>query len=76
MAIDTSEMNMIRQLIVVGAMAAVAFALIRLNAQRASQRASDEAANAEWESEGGSAAASSGAGAPRAWMAANHQHHV
>lgn len=61
---DTSEMNMIRQLIVLGAIAAAAFALIRLNAQQASQRANDEAANAEWESEGGSAAVSRGSGAP------------
>jgi hypothetical protein len=66
MATDTSEMNMIRQLIVVGAIAAVAFALIRLNARRANQRATDEAANAEWESEGGSAAAPRGSGAPSA----------
>jgi hypothetical protein len=66
MAVDTSEMNMIRQLIVVGAIAAAALALIRVNAQRASQRATDEAANAEWESEGGSAAASKGSGAPTA----------
>jgi hypothetical protein len=57
MATDTSEMNMIRRLFVVAAIAAVALALIRLNAQRASRRATDEAANAEWESEGGSSAA-------------------
>ena len=57
---------MIRQLIVAAAIAAVAFTLIRLNAQRASQRATDEASNADWESEGGSAAASRGSGAPSA----------
>jgi hypothetical protein len=57
MATDTSEINMIRRLFVVAAIAAVALALIRLNAQRASRRATDEAANAEWESEGGSSAA-------------------
>jgi hypothetical protein len=56
-ATDTSEMNMIRRLFVVAAIAAVALALIRLNAQRAARRATDEAANAEWESEGGSSAA-------------------
>ena len=51
-------MNMIRRLFMLGAIAAVALALIRrLNAQRASRRATDEAANAEWESEGGSSAA-------------------
>jgi hypothetical protein len=64
MATDTSEMNMIRRLFVVAAIAAVALALIRLNAQRASRRATDEAANAEWETEGGSSAASRGSGAP------------
>jgi hypothetical protein len=48
---------MIRRLFVVAAIAAVALALIRLNAQRAARRATDEAANAEWESEGGSSAA-------------------
>jgi hypothetical protein len=58
MATDRSEMNMIRRLFMLGAIAAVALALIRrLNAQRASRRATDEAANAEWESEGGSSAA-------------------
>jgi hypothetical protein len=58
MATNTSEVNMIRRLFVVGAIAAVALVLIRrLNAQRASRRATDEAANTEWESEGGSSAA-------------------
>jgi hypothetical protein len=66
-ATNTSEMNMIRRLFAVGAIAAVALALIRLSAQRASRRATDEAANAEWESEGGSsAAASRGSVAPSA----------
>jgi hypothetical protein len=59
-ATDRSEMNMFRRLIVVSAMAAVAVALIGLNAQRASRRANDEAASADWESEGGSSAASRG----------------
>ena len=49
---------MFRRLIVVSAIAAVAVALIRLNALRANRRAIDEAATADWESEGGSSAAS------------------
>ena len=66
MATDKSEMKMFRRLIVVIGIAAVALALIRLSAQRASRRATDEAASAEWESEGGSSAASRGSTAPSA----------
>jgi hypothetical protein len=47
---------MFRRLLVVSAIAAAALALIRLNAQRASRRATDEAARTNWESEGGAAA--------------------
>ena len=61
---------MFRQLIVVSAIAAVALAVIRLNAKRASRRATDEAASAEWESEGGSMAASTGSAAPSAYRGA------
>lgn len=50
--------------IVVSAIAAGAVALIRLNAQRASQRAADEAARADWESDGGSSAAPRAPAAP------------
>jgi hypothetical protein len=56
-ATDTSEMNMFRQLIVVSAIAAAALVLIRLNPQRTNRRDTDEAARADWESEGGSSAA-------------------
>jgi hypothetical protein len=66
----TSEMNMLHRLIVVSAIAAVALAVIRLNAKRASRRATDEAASAEWESEGGSTAASTGSAAPSAYRGA------
>jgi hypothetical protein len=66
MATDKSEVKMFRRLIVVSGIAAVALALIRLSAQRASRRATDEAASAEWESEGGSSAASRGSAAPSA----------
>jgi hypothetical protein len=62
---------MLHRLIVVSAIAAVALAVIRLNAKRASRRATDEAASAEWESEGGSTAASTGSAAPSAFMATN-----
>ena len=58
------EMNMFRRLLVVSAIAAGALALIRLNARRASQRATDEAARANWKSEGGASAASRGTPAP------------
>jgi len=57
---------MFRRLLVVSAIAAVALALIRFNAQRASRRATDEAARANWESEGGSSAAPRGSAAPSA----------
>jgi hypothetical protein len=57
---------MFRRLLVVTAIAAAALALVRLNAQRAGQRATDEAARANWESEGGSSAAPRGPAAPRA----------
>jgi hypothetical protein len=56
---------MFRRLLVVSAIAAAAWALIRLTAQRASQRASDEAACANWEGEGGGSAPR-GAPAPSA----------
>ena len=57
---------MFRLLLVVSAIAAAALALTRLNARRASQRATDEAARANWESEGGSSAAPRGPAAPSA----------
>jgi hypothetical protein len=57
---------MFRRLLVVSVIAAAALALIRLNARRASQRATDEAARGNWESEGGSSAAPSGPAAPSA----------
>jgi hypothetical protein len=49
---------MFRRLIVVSAIAAAAWALIRLNAHRTKQRATDEEARADWESEGGSSVVS------------------
>jgi hypothetical protein len=57
---------MFRRLLVVSAIAAAALALIRLSAQRASQRATDEAARANWEGEGGASSAPRGPAAPRA----------
>jgi hypothetical protein len=58
--------NMFRRLIMISAIAAGALALIRLNAQRARQRATDAAARDNWEGEGGASAAPKGSAAPGA----------
>jgi hypothetical protein len=63
-ATQETDTNMFRQLIVVAAIATAALVLIRRNAQRSDRHATDEAARADWESEGGASATPRGSAPP------------